>query len=145
MDVIGNQYPYVVIDAGRGLGEGIEPLFQMADTIYLVTQLNIPSLRNTQRFISHIQQEGERRIELVVNRFDPRKTEFDDQRVAKVLGLWPKWKVPNDYAAVHRSSNSGNPLILEKSPVANALRTMARAAAGRPLAGAKKKSWVLFA
>ena len=144
MDVIGNQYPFVVIDAGRGLGEGIEPLFQMADTIYLVTQLNIPSLRNTQRFISHIQREGERHIELVVNRFDPRKTEFDDQHVAKVLGLWPKWKVPNDYAAVHRSSNAGNPLILEKSPVANALRTMARAAAGRPLAGAKKKSWGLF-
>jgi pilus assembly protein CpaE len=144
MDVIGNEYPYVVIDAGRGLGDGIEPLFQMADTIYLVTQLNIPSLRNTQRFISHIQREGERHIELVVNRFDPRNTEFDNERVAKVLGMQPKWKIPNDYSAVHRSSNAGNPLILEKSPVANALRTMARVAAGRPGAAAKKKSWGLF-
>jgi len=145
MDVVGSQYPYVVVDAGRGLGDGIEPLFQMADTIYLVTQLDIPSLRNTQRFISHIQREGERNIELVVNRFDQRKTEFDDERVAKVLGLQPKWKVPNDYAAVHRSSNAGNPLVLEKSPVANALRTMARVAAGRPAVAEKKKTWSLFA
>jgi pilus assembly protein CpaE len=145
MDVIGNQYPYVVIDAGRGLGEGIEPLFQMADTIYLVTQLNIPSLRNTQRFIAHIQREGARSIELVVNRFDSRKSEFDDERVAKVLGLQSKWKVPNDYTAVHRSSNAGDPLILEKSPVANALRGMARAATGRHTAPAKKKGWGLFA
>jgi pilus assembly protein CpaE len=144
MDVIGNQYPFVVIDAGRGLGEGIEPLFQMADTIYLVTQLNIPSLRNTQRFITHIQRDGERHIELVVNRSDPRRTEFDDERVTKVLGLRPKWKVPNDYAAVQRSSNAGNPLILEKSPVAYALRTMARVAAGRPAVAANKKSWGLF-
>jgi pilus assembly protein CpaE len=145
MDVLGNQYPYVVVDAGRALGDGLDPLFQMADTIYLVTQLSIPALRNTQRFISHIQHEGERNIELVVNRFEPRKTEFDDEGVTKVLGLKPKWKVPNDYASVHRSSNAGNPLILENSPVANALRTMARAAAGRPTAAAKKKGWGLFA
>ena len=145
MDVVGNQYPYVVIDAGRGLGDGIEPLFQMADIVYLVTQLNIPSLRNTQRFVSHIQREEDRRIELVVNRFDARNTEFDDERVAKVLGLQPKWKVPNDYGAVHRSSNAGNALIMEKSPVANALRNMARVAAGRPAAAAKKKGWGLFA
>jgi Flp pilus assembly CpaE family ATPase len=117
----------------------------MADTIYLVTQLSIPALRNTQRFISHIQHEGVRNIELVVNRFEPRKTEFEDERVTKVLGLKPKWKVPNDYASVHRSSNAGKPLILEESPVANALRTMARAAAGRPAAAAKKKGWGLFA
>jgi pilus assembly protein CpaE len=145
MDVVCNQYPYVVIDAGRGLGEGIEPLFQMADTVYLVTQLNIPSLRNTQRFVSHIQREEDRRIELVINRFDSRNTEFDDERVAKVLGLQPKWKVPNDYGAVHRSSNAGNALVMEKSQVANALRTMARAAAGRTVVAPKKKGWGLFA
>jgi pilus assembly protein CpaE len=145
MDVVCNQYPYVVIDAGRGLGEGIEPLFQMADIVYLVTQLNIPSLRNTQRFVSHIQREEDRSIELVINRFDPRNTEFDDERVAKVLGLQPKWKVPNDYAAVHRSSNAGNALIMEKSQVANTLRNMARAAAGRSVVAPKKKGWGLFA
>jgi Flp pilus assembly CpaE family ATPase len=116
----------------------------MADTVYLVTQLNIPSLRNTQRFVSHIQREEDRRIELVINRFDARNTEFDDERVAKVLGLQPKWKVPNDYGAVHRSSNAGNALIMEKSQVANTLRSMARAAAGRPTVAAKKKGWGLF-
>jgi len=145
MDVLGTQYPYVVVDAGRALGDGLDPLFQMADTIYLVTQLSVPSLRNTQRFISHIQLEGERNIELVVNRFEPRKTEFDDERVTKVLGLEPKWKVPNDYAAAHRTSNAGDPLILEKSPIANVLRSMARAAAGRPVPVARKKGWGLFA
>jgi pilus assembly protein CpaE len=145
MDVLSNQYPYVVVDAGRALGDGLDPLFQLADTIYLVTQLSIASIRNTQRFISHIQREGDRNIELVVNRFDPRKTEFDDESVTKALGLNPKWKVPNDFSAAHRSSNAGSPLLLEKSPVAGALRTMARAAAGRPAVTTKKKGWSLFA
>jgi pilus assembly protein CpaE len=144
VEVFSNQYPYVVIDAGRGLGDGAEPLFQMASTIYLVTELDIPSLRNTQRFISYVERIGNPHIELVVNRFDARKTEFNDERVAKALGVPPKWKIPNDYAAVHRSLNSGSPLIMEKSPVAQALRAMARAASGRPRVEGKKKSWGLF-
>jgi len=46
---------------------------------------------------------------------------------------------------VHRSSNAGNALIMEKSPVANAVRNMARAAAGRSVVLPKKKGWGLFA
>jgi hypothetical protein len=34
-----------------------------------------------------------------LNRFDPRKTEFGDDRLAKALGAKPRWKVPNDYAS----------------------------------------------
>jgi Flp pilus assembly CpaE family ATPase len=91
-----------------------------------------------------VERIGNPHIELVVNRFDARKTEFNDERVAKALGVPPKWKIPNDYAAVHRSLNSGSPLIMEKSPVAQALRAMARAASGRPRVEGKKKSWGLF-
>ena len=140
MDVVVNQYPYVVVDAGRGLGEGIEPLFQLADTIYLVTQLSISSMRNTQRFISHIQHEGDRNIELVVNRFDPRKTEFDDERVAKALGLQPKWKVPNDLRRRAPFFQRRQPLSSWKSRRwPDTLRTMARAAAGPPRSRGKKE------
>ena len=57
---------------------------------------------------------GDQHIELVVNRFEARKTEFDDERVTKALGLEPKWRIPNDYAAVHRSLNTGIPLISGK-------------------------------
>ncbi len=144
VDVIRNRYPYVVIDAGRNLGDGAEALLQMANTIYLVTQLDIPALRNAQRVISYLQRTGDQRIELVVNRFDARKSEFDDEQVTKALGLAPKWKIPNDYAAARRSSNAGSPLMQEKSPVAAGLRAMARAASGQPLTGDKKRGFSLF-
>jgi len=144
VDVIRNRYPYVVIDAGRNLGDGAEALLQMANTIYLVTQLDIPSLRNAQRLISYIQRVGDQRIELVVNRFDARKMEFDDEQVTKALGLAPRWKIPNDFAAARRSSNAGSPLIQEKSPVAAGLRAMARAASGKPLATEKRRGFSLF-
>jgi pilus assembly protein CpaE len=144
VDVARSRYSHVVIDAGRELGPGAETLLQMADVIYLVTQLDVVSLRNTQRFISYIKALGGQRVELVVNRFEPRKTEFDDERITKVLGIPPKWKVPNDYLGVRRSSNEGRPLALEKSAAANAIRAMARAASGKQVAPEKRRGLGLF-
>lgn len=144
LDVVRGRYPFVVIDAGPGLGASIEPLFQMATTIYLVTQLDIPSLRNAQRLIAYIKRLAEPQLELVLNRYDPKRSEFDEDRVAKALGVPPQWKVPNDYAAVCRSSNTGAPLIAEKSAVANTIKSMARAASGKPVQPEKKKGLGLF-
>ena len=117
----------------------------MSDVVYLVTQLDVVSLRNTQRFLSYIKGLGEQRVELVVNRFEPRvKNEFDDERITKVLGIPPKWKVPNDYLSVRRSSNEGKPLALEKSAAGSAVRAMARAASGKQVAPEKRRSLGLF-
>jgi pilus assembly protein CpaE len=144
IDVVRNHYPYVVIDAGRDLGEAAEALLQMASRIYLVTQLDIPSLRNAQRLISYMQNAGHSNIELVINRYEARKTEIDDAQVSKALGLQPKWKIANDFAAARKTSNVGSPLIDEKSPVAAGLRAMARAASGKPVVVEKKKGFSLF-
>jgi len=145
IDLARNQYPWVVIDAGPSLGAEVERVFQMANVIYVVTQLDIPSLHSTRRFISYMQSSGDYRIEIIINRYDPRKVEFDDEGVAKALGLAPKWRVPNDFAAAHRAANTGNALILDKSPAASALRVLARSACGKPLQNPKKKgNWGLF-
>jgi pilus assembly protein CpaE len=144
VDVVRNRYAHVVIDAGRELGSGAETLLQIADVIYVVTQLDVVSLRNTQRFLSYIKGLGEQRVEVVINRFEARKSEFEDDRITKVLGLPPKWKVPNDYATPRRTANEGRPLVLEKSPAANVLRAMARAASGKQAAPEKRRGLGLF-
>jgi Flp pilus assembly CpaE family ATPase len=55
-----------------------------------------------------------------------------------------KWKIPNDYAAVRRSLDAGEPLVSGKSPVAQALFQMAREACGKELENGKKKKFGLF-
>jgi pilus assembly protein CpaE len=144
VDLVRSKYQYVVIDAGPGLGDAAEPLFQIAAIVYLVTQSDIPSLRNTQRFLAYLQRFGGPRVELVLNRFESRKLEFDDERLGKAVGMAPSWKIPNDYAVVGRASNTGSPVIFEKTPVANVLRQMARAACGKPAETARKKNFSLF-
>jgi pilus assembly protein CpaE len=144
VELVRDRFPYAVIDAGLGLGNGAEPLFQLADTIYLVTQVDIPSLRNSQRFISYLRRFGDLQIELVLNRFEPRKVEFDDERLTKAVGLPPKWRIPNDYAAVRRAANTGTPLISEKSQMSQTIYQMARAACGKPASNDRKKGFKLF-
>jgi pilus assembly protein CpaE len=144
--ILRDRYPYVVVDAGPSLGGGAQTVFEMADVVYVVTQADIPTLRNTQRLISHLQGSGDahRRIEIVLNRHDPRKIEIDEERIAKALTLPLKWKIPNDYFGVRRSLNTGAPLALENSAVSRAVHAMAREACGKPPDTGRKKGWGLI-
>ncbi len=139
--ILRDRFPFVVVDAGPSLGSAGNVVFEMADLVYLVMQVDIPAMRNALRLISSIQglTDGPSRIELVMNRYDPRKLEMEEGQIAKTLPLPLKWKIPNDYAAVRRSLDAGVPLVSGKSPVAQALLQMAREACGKKLENGKKK------
>jgi pilus assembly protein CpaE len=144
--ILRDQFPYVVVDAGSSLAMAGPLLLELADSIYLVTQVDVPSLRNANRLINHMDQMGasQRRVEVVVNRFDPRKVEIDEERIAKVLTRPLHWKVPNDFAGVRRAQNTGKPLAFADSPVMHLLRQMARVACGKPAEQTTKKKFGLF-
>ena len=144
--ILRNQFPYVVVDGGSSLGQGGGILLELADSIYLVTQVDVPSLRNANRLIAHVDRMGnsQRRVEIVLNRFDPRRTEIDEDRIAKALAHPLRWKVPNDFAAVRRSENTAVPMALENSPVSRILHQMARAASGKVVEDEKKRRFGLF-
>jgi Flp pilus assembly CpaE family ATPase len=70
--------------------------------------------------------------------------EIDEERIAKALAHPLQWKVPNDFASVRRSQNTGTPLALENSTVSRTLHQMARAACGKTTDVEKKKKFGLF-
>ncbi len=139
-----DQFTYIVVDAGPNLGKSAELLFELADSIYVVSQADVPGLRNAQRYVSQLQRFGEGKVRLVLNRYDPRKHEISEENIAKAVGAPVSWRIPNDYAAVRRSQNTGVPLALGESPVARTLRQMAREACGKPASGTGKKGLRLF-
>ena len=132
IQLFGTKFPYFVVDAGPGLGTTTETLFQLASTVYLVSQPDIPSLRNSQRLLAYLKNLGGPAVELVLNRFEVRKNEFTDERLRKAIGEEPKWKVPNDYANVRRAANNGTPFAHERLAISSVLQQMARAASGKP-------------
>ena len=144
LDLLRGRFPYVVVDAGLGLGTAAGRLFQVSTTIYLVTQADIPALRNCERYLSHFREYPGLPVELVINRYHHAQNEFDDQRIQEALGIPPKWKVPNDYATAHRASNAGTPLVLTHSAAAKILRLMACEASGKPCETQRRKKFRLF-
>ena len=138
------QFPYVVVDTGPNLGRGTELLMELAESIYVVSQADVPGLRNAQRYVSHMQRFGAERVRLVLNRYDSRRHEIDEEHVTKAVGVPVAWKVPNDYAAVRKSHNTAVPLALGDSLFSRAVRQMAREACGKPAGPPTKKGLRLF-
>jgi pilus assembly protein CpaE len=143
--VVRDGFPYVILDAGPSLRDMYGMLFEMADRVYLVTQVNLPDLRNANRLItSYFTGAGSRKLEVVLNRFIPRSLEIDEDSITKALTRPAKWKLPNEYASLRRAQNAGTPIALGDAPVSRALSDMARAACGQPIQPEKKRRFSLF-
>lgn len=138
-------FQYVVVDAGSHSIEMYEALFETASTVYLVAQVAVADLRNSNRFISrYFSGAGSEKLEVVLNRYIPKDIEIDEAAITKALTRPAKWKIPNDYVAARRAQNSGVPLVSEKSQIASAFAEMARTAAGKSSLPGKKKKFSLF-
>ncbi len=115
-------------------------------TIYLVTQVGISELRNSNRLITKLSGERCPKLEIVVNRYDPRSLEIGDAEVTKALTRQAEWKVPNNYKAVRRMQNTAVSLMEDDSPISQATREMSRSVSGLPAVPdkVKKKGFRLF-
>lgn len=138
-------YSHVVVDAGSCSIETYEMLFEVATAVYLVTQVSVADLRNANRFVQRYFSgpEGDK-LQVVLNRYNPRNIDIDDEGITKALTRPAKWRIPNDFAAAHKAQNTGVPLVSDKSQIARAIVEMANAAAGQPVGPQKKKRFSLF-
>jgi len=137
-------FDYVVVDAGSRLDLQRKHLFDESATIYLITQAGIPELRNSHRLIAQLSSEGSPKLEIVINRYDPRSLEIDEEHITKALTRPAQWKIPNNYAAVRRMQNTATPFTEEDSPISRAIQQMTRSVCGQPLIPEKKKKFSFF-
>ena len=145
LSLMKDQFAYVVVDAGPNLGKSTGLLLEMAESIYVVSQADVPGLRNAHRYVSHMQRFGAEKVRLVLNRYDPRRHEIDEEHITKVVGVPVSWRIPNDYAGVRRSHNTGAPVALVgDSPISQVLFQMAREACGKAVDGVPRRSWRIF-
>jgi pilus assembly protein CpaE len=130
-------FDHIVIDAGSGILNH-KALFEGASTVYLVTQVSIPELRNANRLITEFFSNDCSRLEIVLNRYAPRTAGIDEENITKALTLPAQWKIPSDYPAVKRAQNTATALSQIDTPITRVLRQMARTACGLPPTPKKK-------
>jgi pilus assembly protein CpaE len=123
-------FDYVVVDAGSRFGPAGETLFEDSSTVYLVMQVGISELRNSNRLISNALKASKAKLEIVLNRYTPRTLGIDEESIAKALTVPVQWKIPNDYAAVRSAQSLATPLALNDSPISRVIGKMTRAVCG---------------
>jgi len=136
------EFEYVVVDAGSRCESDYAFILEDAVTIYLVTQIGIPELRNSNRLIKHLLAKSGPTVEVVVNRYDSKSSEIDDGQVRKALTQPIKWRVPNDYMHARRMHDLGNSFNGEDTEIASAIRGMGESATGLALVQKKKRQGI---
>jgi pilus assembly protein CpaE len=137
-------FDYVVVDAGYRHDLKDSGLFDTSATTYLVTQVDISELRNSNRLISQFFTTKGRKLQIVLNRFTPQNILFDEEHITKALTRPAQWRIPNDFATARRTRHAATPLALENSPISKVIRQMARKACGLPEKDTKKKGFSFF-
>jgi pilus assembly protein CpaE len=141
------EFDYVVVDIGSRHDLTSTTLFKDSHRIYLVTQAGIPELRNSNRLISQFYASGGPKLEIVINRYEPRALGVSEEHITKALTRPAQWKIPNDYGAVRKMQNTATPLALADSPISRLIRQMVKSISGQtaqPAAQGKKKGFSLF-
>jgi pilus assembly protein CpaE len=127
-------YDYIIVDTPRSFAPPILAVFEAADQVYIVSTVDLPSLRNIQRgfpLLKRVLPGAGDQVRLVLNRYDPNDS-ISPADVERSLGLKVFWKVSNDYEAVMGSVNSGKPIVLNggKSSYTNDVKGLAAAVTG---------------
>jgi len=144
LEVAAQDFDYVVVDAGSRLELQHTHLFDESSYIYLVTQIGVPELRNSNRLISKLSAAGSPKLSIVINRYDPRSQEISEEDIQKALTRPAEWKIPNNYAAVRRMQNTAVPLTEEDTEISRAIRQMTKAVSGQAVVPEKKKGFSFF-
>ena len=142
IQVARQEFDCVVVDSGSRWDLTGTVLFDPTANMYLVTQVSIPELRNSNRLASEFFAAKVPKFEIVLNRYDSSSLGLDEEHITKVITRKPNWKVPNDYSAVREMQNNAVPLALNQSNISRVIRQMARGALGLPDKPVKKKRFL---
>jgi len=109
--IFGRQYEYIIVDAGAQMSPCAVATLYMADTIFLVANPDVPSVRNAQRLLDRIGQLGASgdRVRVLLNRA-AEPYPIPPQQIESALGHPISQIFMSDYKTVSTSLNSGVPL-----------------------------------
>lgn len=113
-------FTHMVIDLSKSYSPIDQVALRAANEILLVTQLDLPCLRNIVRLLaSFSQMEGmAEKVKIVVNRVGLDSGHITLKKAKDTIGRDIFWQLPNDFRTVIEARNNGVPLI-EQAPKAS--------------------------
>ena len=111
--LLGRQYEYIIVDAGSQINSCSVAALYTADTIFMVANPDVPSVRNAQRLLDRVRQLGAcgERVRVLLNRA-AEPFPIPPKQIEGALGHPIHHMFPSDYKTVSTALNSGVPLAL---------------------------------
>ena len=133
-----SSYEWVVVDLPRQIDHLTGITLEQADQVYVVLQQSLSHLKDAVRLVRIMREDlGIRgdRLQLVVNRYD-KTAPVSLKDIAEALHCGVPQRLPNDYAVINESQNTGVPLGLHapRAPLTQGIRQMAQELLGNDTA-----------
>jgi len=132
--VLTKAYDYVVIDAGNVINACVAAALYAADNIFLVTNPDVPSIRNAQRLVDRVRQigAGSERVKVLLNRASDQNI-IAPKQIETALGYGIHHTFASDYRTVSTALNSGVPLTTtNNTEIASQFTSFTRNLLGMP-------------
>lgn len=143
-------FTHLVLDLSKSYSPIDMIALEMANSVLMVTQLDLPCLRNVVRLMMSFSELNglDQKVKIVVNRVGLDAGHITLKKAQETIGREIFWQVPNDYRAMVDARNNGVPLVEQapKASVTHSILALADALSGDPKAAsetlAKKASGI---
>ncbi len=129
-------FTHLIIDVSKSFSPLDKAAMDVSDHVLVVTQLDLPCLRNVVRINQFLEEQGlSEKIRVVVNRVGLGDSHISLGKALDTIGREVYFQIPNDYAIVAESRNNGVPLVTEfpKSKITKSIQQLAaQLDSGRP-------------
>ena len=131
LELLQASFDYVILDSGHILDDITITALGVSSTLFLVSALTLPAVRNTRRFFDILVDLGlpTEKIKIVVNRYTAKNREISLQDFEDTVKQKPFWLVPNDYPTTLRAITTGRPVstIARRATITKSFKNMAGA------------------
>jgi pilus assembly protein CpaE len=133
LDVLKENYDYVIVDTAAMLDELILSLIEKSDDILMLVDMDLPSVKNAKLALETLRllKFSTSNVQLVMNRSNS-KAKLDNKEIEGALKMQIAASIPSD-AVVAASVNEGRPVVETdpKSKVAKGFESVAELIAGK--------------
>lgn len=128
-------FTHIVFDMSKSYSALDMEAIRLADDVLMVTQLDLPCLRNVVRLMMTFDDDPKLRekVKIVVNRGGQDSGQISLKKAQETINREIYWQVPNDYRVMVEVRNNGVPLLEQapKAGITNSINQLAAALCGK--------------
>jgi pilus assembly protein CpaE len=128
-------FTHMVLDTSKSYSELDMLALRSADDVLMVTQLDLPCLRNVVRLLATLDEDDalRQKVRVIINRFGQDGSQISLKKARETVGREFYWQIPNDYRVMVEVRNNGVPLLQHapKAAITQSIGQLADALCGK--------------